>query len=68
MKIEINKCDKCGIEFNPIDGFGAIKLEFIDPKNPLIENGVKKPNVKKIRYNELCTSCTSMLFDMLKSF
>lgn len=64
----VHKCDKCGNIFEPKEGFGFIKLQFIDPKHPLVENNITKPNVREIRFDELCLSCTSVLFSVIESY
>ena len=62
MIIEIHKCDLCGKEFDTKNGFGSVKLQRIDPSNPLNENGVIKPNVESFRKDELCLDCVDLLF------
>lgn len=62
MRIEKHLCDICGKEFEPKKGFGSIKLQRIDPSNPINENGTIKPNVESYRKDEMCSDCTDILF------
>jgi rubredoxin len=68
MKTTIHKCDKCGVVFEPKEGFGFIKLQYIDPKNPLWDGSNNHPNIKEVRFDELCQVCTNVLFEKVDSF